>query len=143
MCAVAPLTGQAGRMAELLRQLVPILHVRDPDAERAFYEKLGLRTTFEGPEYPGFLAVGNDTVEFGLSARPGAGPDDNGVTWQFQVGDLDALVEVLEREGIGFAVAVERPRPGWEFRTLTVRSPNGIVVTFEDGGESRGVSSRT
>jgi hypothetical protein len=47
-------------MSDLITKLVPILHVEDPDAERRFYEQLGLRTTYEGPEYPGFIAVGND-----------------------------------------------------------------------------------
>lgn len=55
---------------DLITKVVPILHVEDPDAERRFYEQLGLRTTYEGPEYPGFIAVGNDAVEFGLSRRP-------------------------------------------------------------------------
>jgi hypothetical protein len=57
-------------MADLITKLLPILHVKDPDAERRFYEQLGLRTTYEGPEYPGFIAVGNDAVEFGLTRRP-------------------------------------------------------------------------
>jgi hypothetical protein len=33
-----------------------------------------LRTTYQGPEYSGFIAVGNDAVEFGLSRRLGVGP---------------------------------------------------------------------
>jgi hypothetical protein len=53
-------------MSDLITRLVPILDVTDPDAERCFYERLGLRTTYEGPEYPGFIAVGNGYVEFGL-----------------------------------------------------------------------------
>ncbi len=44
-------------MTELITKLVPILHVPDPDAERRFYAQLGLRTTYEGPEYPGFIAA--------------------------------------------------------------------------------------
>ena len=57
-------------MADLITKLLPILHVDDPGEERRFYEQLGLRTTYEGPEYPDFIAVGNDAVEFGLSRRP-------------------------------------------------------------------------
>jgi hypothetical protein len=57
---------------DLITKLVPILHVNDPSAERHCYEQLGLRTTYEGPEYPGFIAVGNDAVEFGLTFRPDA-----------------------------------------------------------------------
>jgi catechol-2,3-dioxygenase len=54
-------------MSDLITKLLPILHVRDPGAERSFYKQLGLRTTYQGPEYPDFVAVGNDVVEFGLS----------------------------------------------------------------------------
>jgi hypothetical protein len=56
-------------MNDLITKLVPILHVEDPDAERRFYGRLGLRTTYGGPEYPGFISVGNEAVEFGLSRR--------------------------------------------------------------------------
>src|SRR6266851_1997121 len=55
--------GTIGDMSDLITKLVPILHVKDPSAERRFYEQLGLRTTYEGPEYPGFIAVGNDDVK--------------------------------------------------------------------------------
>jgi hypothetical protein len=71
-------------MSDLVTELLPILHVEDPDAERRFYEQLRLRTTYEGPEYPGFVAVGND-VEFGLSRRSGAVPAASGLTWQLGV----------------------------------------------------------
>jgi hypothetical protein len=70
-CGVAAARcGTIGFMSDLITKLVPILHLEDPDAERRFYEQLGLHTTYEGPEYPDFIAVGNDTVEFGLSRRP-------------------------------------------------------------------------
>ncbi len=52
-------------MSDLITKLVPILHVKDPSAERRFYEHLGLRATYEDPEYPGFIAVGNDAVSSG------------------------------------------------------------------------------
>jgi hypothetical protein len=37
-------------MSDLITKLLPILHVRDPGAERSFYEQLGLRTTYQGPD---------------------------------------------------------------------------------------------
>ena len=55
--------------SDLITRLVPILVVPDLDAERAFYEALGLRVTYEGPEYPDFIGLGNEAVEFGLE-RP-------------------------------------------------------------------------
>ena len=75
-----------------ITKLIPILHVADPDRERAFYESLGLRTTYEGLEYPDFLAVGNEHVEFGLSRRVDADPSVAGITWQLGVTDIDAVI---------------------------------------------------
>ena len=117
---------------DLITKLIPILHVEDPDAERRFYEQLGLRTTYEGPEYPGFLAVGNDAVEFGLSRRPGASATASAVTWQLGVSDADAAIAACKRLGLSFEVATERPRADWTYRVITVRSPNGMEVLLEE-----------
>jgi catechol 2,3-dioxygenase-like lactoylglutathione lyase family enzyme len=119
-------------MSDLITKLVPILHMPDPDAERRFYEHLGLRTTYEGPEYPGFIAVGNDAVEFGLSRRPGADPAAAGLTWQLGIGDVDAAIAACQRAGLRFEVAVERPREDWTYRIIKVQSPNGMEVLLEE-----------
>ena len=65
---------------DLITRLVPILVVPDLDAERAFYEALGLRVTYEGPEYPDFIGLGNEAVEFGLERpkSPSDTPADGG-----------------------------------------------------------------
>ena len=119
-------------MADLITKLIPILHVPDPSAERRFYELLGLRTTYEGPEYPGFIAVGNDTVEFGLSRRPGSDPAAAGLTWQLGVSDVEATIAACEQSGLSFEVSVEQPREDWTYRIVKVRSPNGMEVLLEE-----------
>jgi catechol 2,3-dioxygenase-like lactoylglutathione lyase family enzyme len=124
--------GTIEAMTDLITKLVPILHVQDPDAERRFYEKLGLRTTYEGAEYPGFIAVGNDAVEFGLSRRPAASPLASGLTWQLGVSDVDAAIAACERSGLQFEVTVERPREDWSYRIVKVQSPNGMEVLLEE-----------
>jgi catechol 2,3-dioxygenase-like lactoylglutathione lyase family enzyme len=121
-----------GDVPDLITRLLPILHVADPDAERRFYEQLGLRTTYEGPEYPGFIAVGNDAVEFGLSSRADADPAASTVTWQLGVSDADAAIAVCERLGLAFEVVTERPREDWTYRIITVRSPSGMEVHLEE-----------
>ena len=126
------LVGTIGNMSELITKLLPILHVADPDAERRFYRALGLRTTYEGPEYPGFIAVGNDSVEFGLSSRPGADPSSSQLTWQLGVSDIDAAITVCEQAGLAFEVIVERPREDWNYRIVKVGSPNGMEVLLEE-----------
>jgi catechol 2,3-dioxygenase-like lactoylglutathione lyase family enzyme len=124
-----------GDVPDLITKLLPILHVPDPDAERRFYEQLGLRTTYEGPEYPGFIAVGNDAVEFGLSRRAGTDPATAAMTWQLGVSDIDAAITICERSGLSYEVVTERPRADWTYRIVTVRSPNGMEVQLEEQPE--------
>jgi len=119
-------------MADLITKLLPILQVNDPYAERDFYVQFGLRATYEGPEYPDFLAVGNDAVEFGLSRHPDADPAAAGLTWQLGVSDIEAVIEACGRAGLAFDVTTEQPRPDWSYRTVSVRSPNGMDVLFEE-----------
>lgn len=124
--------GTIGGMADLITKLLPILHVPDPDAERRFYELLGLRTTYEGPEYPGFIAVGNDAVEFGLSRRTGTDPAALGFTWQLGVRDGDAAIAACQEAGLSVEVTQERPREDWTYRIVKVRSPSGMEVLLEE-----------
>jgi catechol 2,3-dioxygenase-like lactoylglutathione lyase family enzyme len=119
-------------VSDLIIKLVPILHVQDPDSERRFYEQLGLRTTYEGPEYPGFIAVGNDAVEFGLSRSPGSTAAASGLTWQLGVSDVADAIAACERAGLRFEVTVERPRDDWTYRIVKVQSPNGMDVLLEE-----------
>jgi hypothetical protein len=119
-------------MADLVTKLLPILHVADPASERDFYVGFGLWMTYEGSEYPGFIAVGNDEVEFGLTRREDADPAAAGVTWQLGVRDIDEVLAVCGRLGLDVEVEVERPRPDWTYRVVTVVSPNGVVVHLEE-----------
>jgi hypothetical protein len=128
-------------MSDLITKLVPILHVPDPSAERRFYEQLGLRPTCEGPEYPGFIAVGNDCVEFGLSRRPGADPAAAGLTWQLGVSDGDAAITACEQSGLSFEVAVERPREDWEYRDAY--RPSSAMTGADLASPAPGTASRT
>ncbi len=119
-------------MADLITKLLPILHVTDPGEERRFYERLGLRTTYEDPEYPGFIAVGNDAVEFGLARPPGREPGMAGLTWQLGVSDMDTAIATCQDAGLSFEVVVERPREDWTYRVLKLRSPSGMEVLLEE-----------
>jgi catechol 2,3-dioxygenase-like lactoylglutathione lyase family enzyme len=119
-------------VSDLITKLVPILHVQNPDAERRFYELLGLRTTYEGPEYPGFIAVGNDAVEFGLSRGADLNAAAAPMTWQLGVSDVDAAIAACEQAGLRFEVTTEQPREDWTYRIIKVRSPNGMEVLLEE-----------
>ena len=138
--------------SELITRLVPILVVRDLDAERAFYEVLGLRVTYEGPEYPDFIGLGNEAVEFGLERpkSPGGSPPADGgpareadggparervLTWQLGVSNVDEAVARCEAAGLAFTIEVHEPRPDWRYRTLKLRSPSGFDVVLEGPSE--------
>jgi catechol 2,3-dioxygenase-like lactoylglutathione lyase family enzyme len=146
--------------SDLITRLVPILVVRDLDAEQAFYEALGLRVTYEGPEYPDFIGLGNEAVEFGLerpkspsdTPRADGGPGreadggpgreaDGGparervLTWQLGVSNVDEAVARCEAAGLAFTIEVHEPRPDWRYRTLKLRSPSGFDVVLEGPSE--------
>jgi catechol 2,3-dioxygenase-like lactoylglutathione lyase family enzyme len=125
-----------GDVPDLITSLVPILHVEDPDAERRFYQQLGLRTRYEGTELPDFIAVGNAAVEFGLSRHPGADPAASTITWQLGVSDADAAIAVCERLRLPFEVITERPRADWTYRIIKVQSPNGMEVHLEERAQA-------
>jgi catechol 2,3-dioxygenase-like lactoylglutathione lyase family enzyme len=129
---------------DLITRLVPILVVPDLDAERAFYEALGLRVTYEGPEYPDFIGLGNEAVEFGLERpkSPGGSPPgdreparEHVLTWQLGVSNVDEAMARCEVAGLAFTVEVHEPRPDWRYRTLKLRSPSGFDVVLEGPSE--------
>ena len=88
-------------MAALFNRIIPILFVSDLEAERDFYVRLGFQVTYEGPEYPEFLALGHGSVEFGIERKPGFRTDspDHVLTWQFGVGDIAAARSRLTAAG--------------------------------------------
>lgn len=123
--------------AELFVRLAPVLNVRDLGAERAFYEKLGLPIIYEGPEYPDFIAFGTDKIHFGI--QPTAAPNDppTVLTWQIEVSDVEAAIELCVREGISFEVEQNDPAPGWSYRRLILQTPSGYRLALEGANEGK------
>lgn len=61
------------------------MYVPDQYAERAFYESLGFITTYEGDEFPGFLALQYEECTFGLQRASSEHPTYSaGMRWQFE-----------------------------------------------------------
>jgi hypothetical protein len=79
-------------------RLIPILLVQDLIAERDFYVRLGFEVSYEGDEYPDFIADENGPVEFGLERRDGFEPatPNQVVIWQFGIADVDDAKAVLD-----------------------------------------------
>jgi predicted enzyme related to lactoylglutathione lyase len=115
----------------------PILYVDDQYAERDFYALFGFTTIYEGPEFPGFLAVRSGSATIGLSHRDDLSvePVDRGVRWQFIVEDVDDVVAVCEANSVACEVIVEEGGTTHRGRIAKVTSPNGIRVWFEGPNE--------
>jgi catechol 2,3-dioxygenase-like lactoylglutathione lyase family enzyme len=133
---VSRIADVAGKRSDLIRNLAPVLNVSDLAAERAFYEALGLPVTYEGSEYPGFIAFTTDTVHFGIQQAPETNDPPSVLTWQIAVSDVDAAVEVCTAAGLDFSMEQENPAPGWRYRRLVLRSPSGYRVVLEGPNES-------
>jgi len=102
-----------------------------------FYALFGFTTIYEGPEFPGFLAVRSGSATIGLSHRDDLSvePVDRGVRWQFIVEDVDDVVAVCEANRVACEVIVEEGGTTHRGRIAKVTSPNGIQVWFEGPNE--------
>ena len=124
-------------MAVLFSRIIPILFVGDLQAERRFYEALGFGVTYEGPEYPYFIALGHGKLEFGIEWRADFSPasPDRVLTWQFGVSDLDLAKKRLEEAGVRYREELMTPSPDWQYRVLHARTPNGYHLLLEEGSD--------
>jgi catechol 2,3-dioxygenase-like lactoylglutathione lyase family enzyme len=120
---------------ELFRHLAPVLNVRDLAAERAFYEQLGLPVTYEGDEYPDFIAFTTESVHFGIQQAAAPNDPPSVLTWQIAVSDVDAVAAVCREAELDFTLEREDPGPGWTYRRLILRSPSGYRVALEGPNE--------
>lgn len=118
--------------AHLFGRLAPVLNVRDVAAERAFYERLGLPVIYEGPEYPDFIAFGTDTLHFGIQPASRANDPPSVLTWQIEVTDIDAVIEVCKKADIVFEIEQNDPAPGWSYRRLLLQTPSGYRLALEE-----------
>jgi catechol 2,3-dioxygenase-like lactoylglutathione lyase family enzyme len=117
---------------DLFGRLAPVLNVRDVAAERDFYERLGLPVIYEGPEYPDFIAFGTDTLHFGIQPATSANDPPSVLTWQIEVTDIDAAMEVCRKAGIAFEIEQNDPAPGWSYRRLLLQTPSGYRLALEE-----------
>lgn len=115
------------------------MYVPDQYAERAFYESLGFITTYEGDEFPGFLALQHEECTFGLQRASSQHPTYSaGMRWQFELGtpaELDRLIEISAAQGFEHRVVTEEGGARFRTRNLIVRAPSGTEVWFEGPNE--------
>lgn len=125
------------KKASLFERLIPILFVDDLQAERDFYISLGFTVTYQGTEFPDFIALGHGSIEFGISRRESFTSElpDRVLTWQFGVKDIDMLKQQLTSNGVAFREEWVTPREDWKYRVLHARTPNGYNLMLEGPGE--------
>ena len=119
----------------LFTRLAPVLNVRDLDAERACYERLGMPVIYDGPEYPDFIGFGTETVHFGIQKAATDNDPPSVLTWQIGVTDIDAAMDRCRSAGIGFELEDNNPGPGWTYRRLLIRTPSGYRLALEGPNE--------
>jgi catechol 2,3-dioxygenase-like lactoylglutathione lyase family enzyme len=126
-----------GNMASLFDRLIPILFVDDLDAERDFYVSLGFTVTYQGTEFPDFIAIGHGSIEFGIERREGFDSEvpDCVLIWQFGVKNIDTTKQRLTAAGVPFREEWVIPREDWKYRVLHARTPNGYHLMLEGAGE--------
>ena len=123
------------KASDLFTRLAPVLNVRDLAAERAFYERLGLPVIYEGPEYPGFIGFGIETVHFGIQEADADNDPPSVLTWQIGVSDIDAAMRRCRSAGISFELEHNNPAPRWSYRRLLIRTPSGYRLALEGANE--------
>ncbi len=119
--------------SSLFTRLAPVLRVNDLASERAFYESLGLAVIYEGPEYPDFVAfaTSSESVHFGIEASAGEMDPPTVLTFQIGVNDIEAALARCAEAQLSYELEHNDPAPGWSFRRLLLRSPNGYRVALE------------
>lgn len=83
----------------IFTKLAPVLNVRDLAAERAFYEGLGLPVIYQGDEYPDFIALGTQTLDFGIQTAKATPPLKPGSASTPRPSWTDLLVGCRRRAG--------------------------------------------
>jgi predicted enzyme related to lactoylglutathione lyase len=115
-------------------RLTPILPVNSVREELTFYEQLGFeRHTDPAETYPieEFTAVAcGDGILFGLACAkdPAAVPPVE-LDWQFETTDLESVSRAAREWGL--EVTLPMTVQPWGRKMLTIRSPSGYSVTFE------------
>ena len=116
-------------------RLVPILFVKDLESEVGFYTSLGFEISYQGDEFPGFVALRSGGIEFGLEERANvdASRVNDSFSWQMEADDLNKVIAICQERDIKYS----QPRQYWEERDaweMQVHTPNGYTLNLETTG---------
>jgi catechol 2,3-dioxygenase-like lactoylglutathione lyase family enzyme len=130
--------GQEPEKSEsLFQRLIPILFVGDLEAERDFYVRLGFTVSYQGPEFPDFIALAAGSIEFGIERKQDFASDlpEPVLIWQFGVRDIEITKQRLTSAGVSYHEEWVTPREDWKYRILRARTPNGYRLMLEGAAE--------
>ena len=125
------MSGETGEVFTRLTPSLPVSSVRD---ELNFYQQLGFDQYIDPMEtYPieEFAAVTHgDGILFGLSSHEDSSAvPPAGLDWQFETTDLESVSRAATKAGLEITLPITA-QP-WGRKMMTVRSPNGYSVNFE------------
>ncbi len=117
-------------------RLVPILYVRDLELEVDFYKGFGFEISYQGDEFPGFVGLRKDAIEFGLKERSDFDPVKarESFVWQMETDSFSKVIAICDENAFAFA----KPTQYWEEMDaweMSVQTPNGHTLQLEKIGK--------
>ena len=118
--------------SKLYTMLMPILKVKDLDAEVEFYRLLGFELSYNGEDFKAIKYAEN--IEFGLGGKADFNVEyiSPYFTWQIAVSSVQAVLDICREKD--FEVVQDLKKYTYDFGdvwTIIVKSPNGYDVVFE------------
>ena len=117
-------------------RFIPILYVRELDQEVEFYAHLGFEISYQGDEFPGFVALRNNNNEFGLSEKKDFDPAKarDSFVWQMETDSFSKIIAICNEQGFEYASPKQywQERDAWE---MQVKTPNGYLLHLDKLGK--------
>ena len=117
---------------ELYTMLIPILKVKDLDAEVTFYLSLGFELSYDGEDFKGIKYA--DCIEFGLGRKTDINVEEvsRHFTWQIAVNGVQEVLDMCREKNIKIVQDLKKYTYDFgDVYTIIVKSPNGYDVVFE------------
>ena len=118
--------------SKLYTMLMPILKVKDLDAEVAFYLSLGFELSYDDEEFKAIKYA--DTIEFGLGRKADVNVEEvsRHFTWQIAVNSVQSVLDMCHQKNLQVVQGLKKYTYDFgDVYTITVKSPNGYDVVFE------------
>ena len=117
-------------------QLLPILFVRYLESEINFYKSFGFRLSYQGDEFPGFVGLKKDNIEFGLEERKDFDPQKakGSFIWQMDTDNFSKVIAICKKKDFEYSGPKQywERMDGWE---MYIKTPNGYTLQLEKIGK--------